>query len=188
MTNSIQILKIYPESFKANLYSNDPFRMIGLIDVSIEYKYGIERVILPYYRSSGTNNGKVKGLWYPIAGIKTRAGKFVEFTEYLNFVLTNTTKRGEAKKGWLAKSLFFLNKYKDNFKIRGFSDGIHHEMLLETGEFLRNLYEEDRFYKMHSLNARQLNLIVTSKEIYQNNRHSQRENFEKFIEDIFNGN
>ncbi|EDT76137.1 hypothetical protein CBY_0391, partial [Clostridium butyricum 5521] len=43
--------------------------MIGLIDVGIIYNESIERVTLPFFRSSGTNSGKIKGLWYPIAGI-----------------------------------------------------------------------------------------------------------------------
>ena len=76
MSNSIEILKIYSESFRANLYSNEPFRMIGLIDVSIKYIYGMEKVTLPFFRSSGTNSGKIKGLWYPIVGIKTNTGRF----------------------------------------------------------------------------------------------------------------
>jgi len=117
VTNSNRILKIYPESFRANLYSIEPFRMIGLIDVSIEYYYGIEKVTLPFYRSSGTNSGKIKGLWYPIVGIKTYTGRFTEFTEYLNFVLTNCTKRGIRTEGWLAKSLFFYGKYTDRNSI-----------------------------------------------------------------------
>lgn len=186
MSNSIEILKIYSESFRANLYSNEPFRMIGLIDVSIKYIYGIEKVTLPFFRSSGTNSGKIKGLWYPIVGIKTNTGRFTEFTEYLNFVLTNTTRMGMADEGWLAKSLFFASEYTDNSRIRGFSNGIYYENLLEIGKTLRDLYEKDKFQKMNSLDAYKLNSIVTSKEIYQNNRHTQRENFEKFIEDIFN--
>lgn len=186
MTSSIEILKIYPESFRANLYTIKPFRMIGLIDVRIKYSYGIERVTLPFFRSSGTNSGKIKGLWYPIVGIKIHSGRFDEFTEYLNFVLTNCTRWGRADKGWLAKSLFFVNQYADSSIIRGFSSGIHYKSLLEIGNVLRDLYEKDRFYKMNSLDSKNLNNIVTSKEIYQGNRHTQRENFERFIEDIFN--
>ena len=185
MPSSIGILKIHNESFRANEYSIEPFRMIGLIDVSIQYTYGIERVTLPFFRSSGTNSGKIKGLWYPIVGIKTHSGLFTEFTEYLNFVLTNSTRMGMADEGWLAKSLFFANS-KDSSRIRGFSNGMHYESLLEIGETLRDLYEKDKFQKMDSLDASNLNSIVTSKEIYQDNKHTQRENFEKFIDDIFN--
>jgi len=184
MPSSIGILKIYNESFRANMYSIEPFRMIGLIDVSIKYTYGIERVTLPFFRSSGTNSGKIKGLWYPIVGIKTHTGRFTEFTEYLNFLLTNSTRRGIANKGWLAKSLFFANKYTDSSRIRGFSNGIHYESLLEIGKTLRDLYEKDKFHKMDSLDSRNLNSRVTSKEIYQDNRHTQRKNFEIFIENI----
>ncbi|WP_123052590.1 hypothetical protein [Clostridium sp. JN-1] len=186
MPNSIKILKIYPESFRANLYSVEPFRMIGLIDVSIKYIYGIEKVTLSYFRSSGTNSGKIKGLWYPIVGIKTRTGTFTEFTEYLNFVLTNTTRKGIADEGWLAKSLFFPMKYRDSSMIRGFSNSMYYESLLKIGKTLRYLYENNEFQKMNSLDGYELNSIVTSKEIYQDNNHTQRENFEKFIQDIFN--
>ncbi|SFA81332.1 hypothetical protein [Clostridium frigidicarnis] len=185
MASSIRILKIYPESFRANVYSTKHFRMIGLIDVSIKYTYGIERVTLPFFRSSGTNSGKIKGLWYPIVGIKTHTGRFTEFTEYLNFVLTNCTKRESASKGWLAKSLFFPKEYMDSSRIRGFSNGVHYESLLEIGKTLRYLYEKDKFYEMDSLDARNLNSRVTSKQIYQDNKHTQRENFERFIKDIF---
>lgn len=186
MSNSIEILRIYPESFRANRYSTTPFRMIGLIDVSIEYVYGIEKVTLAYYRSSGTNNGKIKGLWYPIAGIKTHTGKFIEFTDFLNFVLTNSTRGGKADEGWLAKSVFFSNQNVDESKIRGFSNGIHYESLLEIGETLRNFYDRGKFLRVDWLDANELNSILTSKKRYQNNRHTQRENFEKLIQDIFN--
>lgn len=186
MLNSIEILKIYTESFRANVYSTSPFRMIGLIDVRIKYIYGVERVTLAFFRSSGTNSGKIKGLWYPIVGIKIYTGKFREFTEYINFVLTNSTDNGRADEGWLAKSLFFPHKSDREVGIRGFSNGVHYHSLLKIGKTLRVLYEEGKFERMNSLDAEELNRILTSKKIYQNNRHTQRENFEKFIEDIFN--
>ncbi len=185
MARVIELLKIYPDSFRANLYSIEPFRMIGLIDISIKYDYGIERVTLAFYRSSGTNNGKIKGLWYPIVGIKTLDGRFTEFTEYLNYVLTYTTRESRAKSGWLAKSLFFAPQAFDSSKIRGFSNGKHYEFLLSTGKTLRDLYEDRNFYLVKSLNAVNLNSIITSKVILQDNKHTQRGNYERFIEDIF---
>jgi hypothetical protein len=185
MSKVIELLNIYPESFKINSYSIEPFRIIGLIEVSIKYTYGNERVTLPFYRSSGTNNGKIKGLWYPIVGIKIRDGRFTEFTEYLNFVLTNTTRVNGASSGWLAKSLFFSHQKADSTRIRGFSGGRHYEFLLEAGKALRDLYDHGNYYYMRSLNAINLNHIVTSNVIFQENRHTQRENFERFIEDIF---
>ncbi|MFA9466821.1 MAG: hypothetical protein ACERKN_21410 [Velocimicrobium sp.] len=185
MLSSIRILKIYPESFCANLYSIDPFRMIGLIDVSIMYSYGIEIVTLAFYRSSGTNSHKIKGLWYPIVGIKLHTGRFTEFTEYLNFVLTNTTKDQRADKGWLSKSLYFSKKNSDSFKIQGFSNSIHFHNLLEIGIALRDMYEKNKFHTMNSLDDITLNHIITSNKIYQNSYHTQRENFERFIASIF---
>lgn len=185
MPHSIRIMKIYPESFRANLYTNDPFRMIGLIDASIMYPYGIETVTLAFYRSSGTNSGKIKGLWYPIVGIKLNTGMFTEFTEYLNYVLSKTTKGQRAHKGWLAKSLFFSKKNTDPSKIRGFSNGTQYHHLLAIGKKLKHSYKYKKFHKLKSLDAKALNNFVTSKEIYQNNNHTQRENFERFIESIF---
>jgi hypothetical protein len=160
--------------------------MVGIIDVCIKYPYGRERVTLSYFRSSGTNSGKIKGLWYPIVGIKTCNGRFTDFTEYLNFVLTNSTRKGKANEGWLAKSLFFSNQDLNSSIVRGFSNGKHYENLFEIGKMLRSLYEKDKFHMMNSLDATNLNSILTSKKIYENNAHSQRENFEKFIEDIYN--
>ena len=187
MTNAIRILKMYPESFRANTFSSKTFRMIGLIDVSIQYAYGIERVTLPYYRSSGTNLGKIKGLWYPIVGIKTHSGKFTEFTHYINFALTHSANMGIAKKGWLAKSVFFAHRHTESSKLKGFSNGVHNGVLLKIGKNLRHFYITENYYKMDSLNATNLNNIVTSKEVFFNNLHTQRENFENFIEDIYNG-
>lgn len=186
MGNKIKIISIYPKSFRANVYTIDPFRMIGLIDVNIQYSYGVEKVTLAYFRSSGTNSGKVKGVWYPIVGIKMRTGSFTEFTEYINFVLNNCTRKGRASRGWLAKSLFFTKKSNDNFKMRGFSNGVHHDNLLKIGELLRELYEQGDFNEVYDLNPKMLNEILTSNKIYYGNKHSQRENFEEFIRDIFN--
>lgn len=185
MGSSTRILKIYPESFRANVYSTNPFRMIGLIDASIKYPYGIERVTLAFFRSSGTNLGKIKGLWYPIIGIKTHTGNFTEFTEYINYVLAHTAKNGQAKKDWLAKSIFFANQAKKNPKVRGFSNGKHSKNLHKIGNILSELYENKKYVKMRSLNATKLNSILTSQEIYQYNRHTQRNNFELFIKDIY---
>ncbi|HAX72028.1 MAG TPA: hypothetical protein DCY20_00740 [Firmicutes bacterium] len=188
MKRSVEIQKIHTRSFRANIYNVDPFRMIGLIDVNVEYSYGIERVTLPFYRSSGTNNGKIKGLWYPIVGIKTQTGPFTEFTDYLNHALTASTRRGFAKKGWLAKSVFFTDEFVPQSRIRGFSNGKHYEPLLEIGKTLRYLYEKENYYDMFTLDPELLNSIVTSHEIYPGNTHSQRENFNRLMADIINGN
>lgn len=185
MTDSIKILKMHPKSFKANVYTTIPFRMIGLIDVNIKYNENIELVTLPFFRSSGTNSGKIKGLWYPIVGIKTVDGNFIEFTRFLNFVMTNCTKNGEANHGWLAKSLFFSPIKADTVQFRGFSNGSHYNSLLTIGENLRALYENNNYTLTPYLDAKTLNNIVTSKTIYKDNIYSQRYNFERFIHDIF---
>lgn len=186
MINSSHILKIHKDSFSGNIYTVKPFRMIGLIDVDIEYYYGIEKVTLAFYSSSGSNSGKIKGLWYPIVGIKTHTGEFTEFTPYLNFILKNTSRNNYVRKGWLAKSLFFNSKYINSSKIRGFSNGKHYESLLDIGTTLRSLYEQDSFNNLKSLDAYNLNKLLTSNLTYPGNIYTQRENFERFIQDIFN--
>lgn len=184
MKNLMKILQIYEDSFISNIYSKKPFRMIGFIDVSMEFYYGTERVTLAFYRSSGTNNGKIKGLWYPIAGIKTKDGPFTEFSEYINFVLSNTTRDGVSTKGWLAKSLFF-GALEDESMIPGFSNTVHYDKLLEIGKTLRDLYEKDMYKLDTSLNSHKVNEVLALREVYEGNSHTQRENFERFIEDIF---
>lgn len=184
--NAIGIFKIYLDSFRANVYTVHPFRMIGLIDVDIIFNDSIEKVTLPYFRSSGTNSGKIQGLWYPILGIKLMDGKFKEFTPYINYVLSHSTRHRKANTGWLAKSLFFNKTSSDSSKVKGFSSGRHYESLYWVGQTLRNLYENNEYETMDSLTPEKLNTLVTSKERYPNNKHVQRENFEKFIEDIFN--
>ena len=185
MTNSMGIFKIYKDSFRANKYSRHPFRMIGLIDVDIIFLDSIERMTLAYFRSSGTNSGKIKGLWYPIVGIKTVDGKFTEFTHFINYVLTNTTRHGTSKKGWLAKSLFFSHNNLDKSLVRGFSDGIHYSSLLWIGETLRTLYENKEYKEDKSLDAKKLNALLVSDEAFDKNKHSQKENFEMFVEDVY---
>lgn len=184
MKNVMRILDIYENSFRVNIYSKRPYRMIGLIDVSMQFYYGIERVTLAFYRSSGTNNGKIKGLWYPIAGIKIEEGPFTEFSDYINYVLTNTTRDGVAIKGWLAKSIFF-GIQEDESMMPGFSNGVHYNKLLEIGKTLRNLYERKNYNSIKNLNSSKVNKVLVSKEVYPENNHTQRENFERFIEDIF---
>lgn len=185
MVKLINSSKIYTESFRVNLYTIDPFRVIGLIDVDIEYDYGIERVILPYFRSSGTNSGKIKGLWYPIVGIKIYDGNFIEFTDYINYVLSNTTRDGTAGEGWLAKSLFFSKVSSDSNIIRGFSVGEHYNSLLDIGIQLKTLYKLGKYEKMYYLNPVTLNTIVTRNKVYYKNKNTQKYNFENYIKDIY---
>lgn len=187
MSNKLcSILNVYPESFTANLYTSSHFRMIGLIDARIQYSYGVEIVKLGYYRSSGTNNGKIKGLWYPIVGIKLQNGSFIEFTYYINKVLAHTTSHGTARKGWLAKSLFFYTSNHDSTE--GFGPPYYHSSLLSIGETLRNLYNLGEYTKLNTLTPEFLNQSLLSTDIYKSNTHTQRKNYEHFIHDIFTAN
>ncbi len=179
-----EIIGFYPDSFRANLFTTEPFRMIGLIDVAIRFYYGIERVTLAYYRSSGTNSGKVQGLWYPIVGIKIHTGEFTEFTKYINCVLTETTMDGYADEGWLGKSLFFSGN-KDGVELRGFSYGVHMEWLLEIGKHLSYLYNKNKYSLIEEMDAEMINSIVTINSKLYNNKRTQRENYERFIHDIY---
>lgn len=179
-----EIIRFYPDSFRANIFTTEPFRMIGLIDVAIRYYYGIERVTLAFYRSSGTNSGKIQGLWYPIVGIKIVTGEFIEFTKYINCVLTETTKDGYADEGWLAKSLFF-NGTKDGVELRGFSNGVHRDSLFEIGKNLSELYENNLYYLIKEMDAEFINSIVTLNSKLYNNVRTQRENYERFIHDVY---
>lgn len=188
MSSLISIKKIYRDSFSANVYTINPLRMIGLIDVDVRYNYITERVTLAYYRSSGTNNGKIKGLWYPIVGIKMHTGEFTEFTPYLNDILRKNTLDGLADEGWICKSIFFYDEDKYNKMINGFSRGKHYKMLLKIGIVLSELYEKNDFYMAKSLNVRNFNNIITSNIIYRNNKYSQRKNFETLIKDILEKN
>ncbi len=181
-----EIIIFYPDSFRANLFTTKPFRMIGLIDVAIRYYYGIERVTLAFYRSSGTNSGKTQGLWYPIVGIKIHTGEFTEFTEYINCVLTETTEGGYADKGWLAKSLFFSGN-KDGAELRGFSYGVHRDSLYAIGRSLSCLYENNKYYLIEEMDAEFINSIVTLNSKLYNNIHTQRENYDQFIHDVYIG-
>lgn len=158
--------------------------MIGLIDVDMEFYYGIERVTLAFYRSSGTNNNKVKDLWYPIAGIKIIEGEFTEFSEYINYVFSNTTLDSKAVKGWLAKSVFF-GKQDESWQVPGFSNTQHYEQLYYIGKTLRKFYNKKNYRLIKNLNAIEINRILALRETYYGNNHTQRENFERFIEDIF---
>ena len=110
MEKSIKILKIYKNTFRVNVYTVKPFRAIGLIDADIQYNYGIERVRLAFYRSSGTNGGKIRGLWYPLVGIKVNMGQFTEFSNMVNKIMEISTRSNNIMVGWLAKSVFFQIK------------------------------------------------------------------------------
>lgn len=182
-----KIIKIYKETFNANLYTVKPFRMIGTIDVDIKFDYGVERVTLMYFRSSGTNSGKIKGLWYPTVGIKLFDGEFLEFTSIINNIIKNTTKKGTAKRGWIVKSLYFARFHEETEKIKGFSKGVYYEDLLNLGEMLRDLYEAGEYTLTNELSPLVLNKIVIANNKYEGNNHTQQENYEKYISQIYIG-
>ena len=112
-------------------------------------------------------------------------GGFTEFTDYLNFVLSHTTRDGIAKSGWLAKSLFFYAKPTTPTKLRGFANGIYYDSLLDIGETLRDLYEYGAFHNLTTLTPLYLNDTVTSTITYPGHTHTQKENYEFYIKDIF---
>ena len=184
MDNFIKIVNIYEDSFRANVYTWEPYRMIGLIDVGIRFAFGVERVTLAYYRSSGTNSGKIKGLWYPIVGIKEYTGGFGEFTDYLNYVLSKATEDGYADEGWLVKSPFFSGN-RQGGKFDGFSYGVHQEKLFAIGKRLRHLYENGRYVTLEKMDAGYINTVLMSDRRLYHNMHTQRKNYEEFIQAIY---
>ena len=183
LRNIEEIIKIHEDSFRANIFTRVPHRMIGLIDVDIRYYYGTERVTLSYYRSSGTNSGKISGLWYPIVGVKLFTGYFTEFTKYINYVLTESTKDGNAEEGWLAKSLFFNDN--NGEELRGFSQGVHKEMLYLIGYRLSHLFENNMYNIIKDMDSEYINSELTLDKVLFDNLHTQRENYERFIYDIY---
>lgn len=184
MIGANQIVAIYEDSFTANLYTINHFRMIGFIDVRIASMQGTERVSLGFYSSSGTNNGKISGLWYPIVGIKTVSGPFVEFTDCINTILTETTYHGTADEGWLAKSLFFYGTPASN-ELQGFSHSHYAPALLKIGKRLSILYEEGQFIHLAHLAPATLNRHLMSQEVYPGNHYTQGQNFNRFIQEIY---
>jgi len=180
-----KIQTIYETSFRANLYTPTHFRMIGLVNVQIIFEGLDEKVTLAFYSSSGTNSGKIKGLWYPIVGIKLVTGPFVEFPPIINQMLTNTTNYGDAHSGWLAKSLFFPNHPLQNNMLRGFGEPPYYEQLLTLGKKLEELYEAGKYTHLPSLNPHLLNELLTTDQIYPGNKRSQKENFEAYINEVY---
>ena len=183
---TLRIDRIIIDSFRVIPYTKKPFRVIGLIDVWIYYYDEIERVTLAFFRSSGTNSGKIEGLWYPILGLKIYNGRFIEFTDKINYILTHTTSRGSAKRKWLAKSVFFSNNNNRDI-VNGFSNGKYYSTLLWIGTTLRTLYEDNE-YKEIDLDIKEYNDIIYSNKVYRNNRYSQRENFEEYAMSIYYNN
>ena len=183
---TLRIDRIIIDSFRVIPYTKNPFRVIGLIDVYMYYDDEIEKVTLAFFRSSGTNSGKIEGLWYPILGVKIYNGKFIEFTDKINYILTQTTSRGNAKRKWLAKSIFFTNNNTRDI-INGFSNGKYYTTLLWIGKTLRTLYEGKK-YKEINLDIVEYNNIMYSNKIYKNNRYSQIENFEEYAMSIYYNN
>lgn len=97
-----------------------------------------------------------------------------------------TTKDGYAKEGWLAKSLFF-NSNKNDTDLRGFSNGVHRESLVEIGKSLSDLYENNKYILKEEMDAEFINSMVTLNSKLYNNIRTQRENYERFIHDVYKG-
>lgn len=185
---NIEILEIIKDTFRVNTYGFIPFRVIGLIDVKLKSDNDTFIVTLPFYRSSGTNSGKVKGEWYPIIGIKENKGEFYEFSERLNN-LSNKLLPGGASEGWLAKNLFFLKPSKkpaDDY-LHGYSYSKYGYRLKEIGQELKELYENQEFDMDYQLDAEKYNSIVHDKgpNKYSHIEISQSRIFDHLMRDLF---
>lgn len=186
MYNCDKIVRIHTNSFTANVYTTNYFRRIGLIDIDVRFSYGIERMTVAFYSSSGTNSHKIKGMWYPIVGIKTMTGPFIEFPSPINNILTQTTRNGGAHSGWLAKSLFFYNPYNIYTDYDGFSYGKFYSSLLQIGTTLQKLCNQGRYINAPELDSASLNATLFSLIKYSGNNHSQLVNYTNFISEIYN--
>ena len=185
MQSHYAIIKVIPQSFRINIYTMHHFRHIGLIDVMISFPMSNEKVTLAFYSSSGTNSGKIKGLWYPILGIKRYTGRFTEFTPTINEILTQTTLYGDAHGGWLAKSLFFAFSKLLPGQLRGYATSPYYEDLYNLGQMLRTLYESGQFVSDAHLNVPILNKLLMGDTIYPGNHQTQRSNFETYMKAIY---
>lgn len=85
-----------------------PLRKIALINIEIDDGYDENiKVNIPFYQSTGTNSGKIKGQWYPILGIFKKE-EFIH--KGIKFFIKNSCRNyDELNDGWLIKSPFFVN-------------------------------------------------------------------------------
>lgn len=189
MYNKVEFLGYVKGSIRTNTYGYFPYREIALVDVWVDVNGETQRCALPFYRSSGTNSGKVRGVWYPILGIKEKDGEFCEFGQYVNAILNKNVKSVSA--GWLAKSIFFNvprgckneDDVPDSLKhLRGYSYTSYGSFLKELSLIIKDEFESLNTKKCTQMNMEAYNgIIYTAEKYVPGNTMSQSEVFQRII-------
>lgn len=192
--NIVEFVEMVENSVRTNIYSLNPYREIALVNVRIKI-YGEEQIcMLPFYRSSGTNSGKIKGEWYPLLGIKENDGIFDEFnSKAVNYLMNKITRT--ASRGWIAKSLFFVapSKYKheefipeEMYSLRGYSYTSHGYFLKDLASKIKKDFESSNTTRCRGMGTSEYNQLIYSDEKFYNNKISQKEIFDLIVYDIVN--
>lgn len=180
------ILKgVYPQSFRAGECAGSfGNRYLGLVDVSAQVNGVDERLTLGFYRSSGTNAGKIKGQWYPIIGIKEESGVFNEFTNSQNFILNHTVRTG--KKGWLVKSIFFQEPYQEKgIGEAGYSKTTLAADLKLIATQLQTWFESNQYIDYELINSKLFNQTLFSSATLEGNKTPQSKLHDYYLKSIF---
>ena len=187
--NNFKLLSIIPNSFRLNIYSLVPFREYGLVDVLTECDGRKERLTLGFYRSSGTNSGKIKGKWYPICGVKMDDFEFTQFSKYQNSLFNKMHRKefqsGGVEEGWLMKSIFFkLPSVDRGYGERGYSLTPIGDSLKRFAQELEELYESGNYHRRPKMEPSAYNSILMDERVYVGNSLSQIELHDIYLDSI----
>ena len=151
-------------------------RYFGLVDVEAKVNGAPQLLTLGFYRSSGTNSGKVKGQWYPIIGVKEHDGSFTEFSTFQNLILNHLN--GTAKKDWLVKSIFWEKSHQQRTEVIG-EDGYSHTTLAPSlrliAEQLQTWFETNQYIDYVMIYPKLFNQTLSSNLMMKGNQHTQAE-------------
>lgn len=176
---------IYPHSFRAGECAGSfGNRFLGFVDVSATINGEAQRLTLGFYRSSGTNSGKVKGQWYPILGIKSISGAFEEFSEAQNFILNHTV--GQANRGWLIKSIFFQKPFQGEWMgEEGYSHTTLATSLKLVATQLQKWFEAKQYVDYELINAALFNQTLFSQATLEGSTLPQAKLHDYYLKSIF---
>lgn len=176
---------IYPHSFRAGECAGSfGNRFLGFVDVSATIDGETQRLTLGFYRSSGTNSGKIKGQWYPIIGIKSISGAFEEFSDAQNFILNHTV--GKANKGWLVKSIFFQKPFNgEGIGEDGYSQTTLAPSLKLIATQLQKWFESKQYIDYELINASLFNQTLFSPATLEGSTLSQSKLHDYYLKSIF---
>lgn len=182
---NVTINKIFPETFCVGACPlSHGNRYLGFIDVEIRFNDTIERLTIGFYRSSGTNAGKIKGDWYPIIGVKTSHGEFTEFTNFQNHILNASV--GSSDKGWYVKSIFFMKPIVDkSLGFPGYSYTSLGPELKSIAEKLKELFESNSYIDYDVINGELFNRTLFSSLIHEGSSKNQKLLHDIYVKSIF---